>query len=66
MSLSLDGRNKLQYSEVANGELITRNKFLKPFCENRNQRSLICSREDFMDNMCALSNYHVVKTVRLG
>ena len=66
MSLSLDGRNKLQYSEVANGELITRNQFLKPFCENRNQRSLICSREDFMDNMCALSNYHVVKTVRLG
>ena len=57
---------KAKYSEVAGGELVTRNLFINQFCNTPKKRKTICSKTDFLDNMCALSTFHVMKTVRLG
>ena len=64
--LFVDQKKRMAYHETAAGELLTRNGFLRPHCNHKEKRALICSRTDFLDNMCSLSKFHAMKTVRLG
>ena len=56
----------MSYIKAADGELITRNAYLKEHCRTKGKRFALCSSTDFLNKMCQESRLHIMKTVRLG
>ena len=61
-------KHRKDFFTNSGGELITRNKALKPYCKSKASRKTggICSSPRFLDKVCRSSRLHIVKTVRLG
>ena len=64
--LCLDKNHHVDYTKIAGGELITRNRALKPLCYNEKIRTKKCAIPSFLNEICQKSSFRLSKTVRLG